>query len=116
MSKKRPPVRIRFKYNVDTGEIEEFIIDDNAVSSSEEYHDKVARSVAARLGRNPDITDAGPVRLPKTGPRQIQVLPDKEKPLEKAAEKDWWTETDRIGIYDEFYQNTQKPNKKTPNK
>jgi len=88
MEKKRPPVRIRFKYNVDTGEIEEFIIDDNAVSAGEEYHDKVAKSVAARLGRNPDITDAGPVRLPEAVPGQAQILPEKEKPPEKSAEKD----------------------------
>ena len=62
MSNKRPPIRIRFRYNVDTGEIEEFIIDDNAAAASEAYHDKVARAIAGWLGHNPVIDDAGPVR------------------------------------------------------
>jgi len=57
---KRPRVRIRFKYNRETGEIEEFIIDDNAPTASEEYHDQVAQAIASLLGRTPGIADAGP--------------------------------------------------------
>ncbi len=62
MAGARPPVRIRFKYNVDTGEIEELLIDDNAPDRSEEYHDRVAAMLAGQLGRNPAIEDAGPRR------------------------------------------------------
>lgn len=58
----RPKVRVRFKYNVDTGEIEEFIIDDNAPDRSESYHDQVARAFADPLGRHPEIEDAGRIR------------------------------------------------------
>ncbi len=89
MSRKRPRVRIRFKYNKDTGEIEEFIVDDNAPAASEEYHDKVAHAIAGRLGRNPDVEDAGPVRLPQIEPRAV-VVPveddERERPVEETAE------------------------------
>lgn len=56
----RPPVRIRLKYNSDTGEVEELLIDDGAPDCSEEYHDRVADAVARLLSRNPEVEDAGP--------------------------------------------------------
>jgi len=92
MSKtKRPRVRIRFKYNKDTGDIEEFIIDDNAPSASEEYHDKIAEAIAARLGSNPEIEDAGPIHLQQMEPQPVEVEPEKkeekEKPVEESKEK-----------------------------
>ncbi len=58
----RPPVRVRFRYNVDTGEIEEFIVDDNAPDRSEDYHNKVARAFAGQLSGNAEIEDAGRIR------------------------------------------------------
>ena len=57
----RPPVRIRFRMNIETGETE-FIIDDASPDRSEEYHDKVAQAIARFLDRNPQIRDAGPIR------------------------------------------------------
>ncbi|MCP4661415.1 MAG: hypothetical protein GY856_38925 [bacterium] len=60
---RRPAVKIRFKYNVDTGEIEQFLVDDQAPDRSEHYHDKVAEAVAGHLGRRPRIEDAGPRHL-----------------------------------------------------
>ena len=76
----RPPVRIRFKYNVDNGEVE-FIVDDNAASASEEYHEKVTRAVAGLLSRNPEIQDAGPVRQQSQGSRTVQPgKTEEEKP------------------------------------
>jgi len=71
MSKKRPPFRIRFKYNIDTGDVEEFIIDDNARAASESYHDKVANQIASKLARNPDVLDAGMLRQVATMPAHI---------------------------------------------
>jgi len=58
---RRPPVRIRFRFNVDTGETE-FIIDDGAPDRSEEYHDNVAQAIASYLARHPEIEDAGAIR------------------------------------------------------
>ena len=85
MSGKRPRVRIRFKYNKDTGEIEEFIIDDQAPAASEEYHDKVAHAIAGRLARDPDVEDAGPVRLPQVE-QQVVELPEVEEEEERTKE------------------------------
>ncbi|HLN26519.1 MAG TPA: hypothetical protein VK395_02100 [Gemmataceae bacterium] len=56
----RPRINIRFRYNFATGEVEEFLIDDNAPDRSEAYHDQVAQAVAGLLTRNPEIIDAGP--------------------------------------------------------
>lgn len=57
----RPPIRIRLRFNIDTGDIE-FIIDDISPDRSEEYHNKIAHAIASFLDRNPDIRDAGPIR------------------------------------------------------
>ncbi len=83
--KKRPRVRIRFKYNTDTGEIEEFIIDDNAPAASEGYHNGVARAIASRLGSQPEIEDAGAISLSET--LTPQTTPENEKNKEKRNEK-----------------------------
>lgn len=58
---KRSPIRIRFRFNVDTGETE-FIIDDGSPDRSEEYHDNVAQAIASYLTRHPEIEDAGSLR------------------------------------------------------
>ncbi len=57
----RPPIRIRFRFNIDTGDME-FIVDDNAPNRSEDYHDRVAETIARFLARNPEIRDAGHIR------------------------------------------------------
>jgi hypothetical protein len=53
-------VRIRLKYNLQTGEVEELLIDDNAPMGTEDYHDEVAQAVARNLVRQPVVEDAGP--------------------------------------------------------
>ncbi len=60
MSGKRPPVKIKFKYNLETGDIEQFIVDDNAAGASEEYHDRVALAIGDLLAHRSEIEDAGP--------------------------------------------------------
>ncbi|HLW03748.1 MAG TPA: hypothetical protein VKT82_34190 [Ktedonobacterales bacterium] len=57
----RPPVRVRFRFNIDTGEME-LIVDDISPDRSEEYHNKVAEAIASYLARNPDVQDAGAIR------------------------------------------------------
>jgi hypothetical protein len=57
----RPPIRVRLRFNIDTGEIE-FIIDDISPDRSEDYHNKIAHTIASFLDRNPEIRDAGPIR------------------------------------------------------
>ena len=60
MSNKRPAVKIKFKYNLETGAIEQFIVDDNAAGASEEYHDRVAQAIGDLLAHKVEIEDAGP--------------------------------------------------------
>ncbi len=58
---KRPPIRVRFRFDVETGETE-LIIDDDSPDRSDDYHDKVANAIAAYLRRHPEIESAGPIR------------------------------------------------------
>ncbi len=53
------PITIRFRFNQDTGQIEQFLIDDGDRAAPEEYHNKIARAIAGRLFRRPQIEDAG---------------------------------------------------------
>lgn len=85
MSEKRPRIRIRFRYNKDSGEIEELIIDDQAPAAPEAYHDGVARAIAGRLGRAPEIENAGPVRLSQIEPQTVET-PAGEMPLSPSAQ------------------------------
>ena len=57
----RSPIRVRFRYNLETGDIE-FIVDDTDPGASEEYHEKVAAAIARFLERHPEIQDAGHMR------------------------------------------------------
>lgn len=59
MADKRPPIKISFQYNVTTGEIEEFLIDDNAANAPDAYHDDVANMLLSHMGIEGDIEDAG---------------------------------------------------------
>ena len=61
MSDRRPPIRIRFRFNIETGELE-FIVDDVSPDRSNWYHDRVAQAIAGFLARNPEISDAGSIR------------------------------------------------------
>jgi hypothetical protein len=80
MSESRPPVRISFKYNKDTGEIVEFVVDDNSPTASEEFHDRVAQAVASSLGRRAEIYDAGhePAAEPRLVGETAAPLDDKQ--------------------------------------
>jgi hypothetical protein len=58
MSERRP-ITIRFRFNQETGQIEEFLIDDGDRTAPEAYHDQIARLIAGELFRTPRIEDAG---------------------------------------------------------
>jgi hypothetical protein len=55
----RKPITIRFRFNKDTGQIEEFLIDDGDRLAPEQYHNQIAAAIAGRLFRRPQIEDAG---------------------------------------------------------
>ena len=61
----RKPVTIRFRFNKDTGQIEQFLIDDGDRVAPEEYHNRIAHAIAGRLFRRPEIEDAGLAAIPE---------------------------------------------------
>ena len=93
MSEKRPRVRIRFKYNIETGDVDEFIIDDNAPTASENYHDDTARTIAGRLAHNIGLQEVGPRAviwsespvMPETTP--VVTEEEKEGLVEESAQE-----------------------------
>lgn len=66
----RQPITIRFRFNKETGQIEEFLIDDGDRTASEAYHDRIARAIASELFRKPQIEDAvtGSIATPQAAP------------------------------------------------
>ncbi len=86
---KRPPIRVRFRFNVDTGDLE-LIIDDDSPDRSDAYHDQVAEAIASYLARNPDIEDAGAIRHRLD--QEWQALIEAHEKKEKEPEKDTLTD------------------------
>jgi hypothetical protein len=78
----RKPVTIRFRFNQNTGQIEEFLIDDQDRTAPEAYHDRMARAIAGRLFRNPQVVDAGPdagaTTAPEAAPEPTPNPPQRE--------------------------------------
>ncbi len=86
MTNKRPPVKIKFRFNLETGTIEQFIVDDNAAGASEEYHDRVALAVGDLLARKVEVKDAGPrYRRPLTEEKRVAEKVDDGK-LDKVVD------------------------------
>jgi hypothetical protein len=79
----RKPITIRFRFNKETGQIEEFLIDDGDRTASEAYHDQIAHILAGELFRTPHIEDAGIVRANQATrsalpPQEVPTGPQRE--------------------------------------
>ncbi|MFF7449498.1 MULTISPECIES: hypothetical protein [unclassified Streptomyces] len=60
-------VRVRFRFNTDTGEVELFQVDDIGDGSGPEHeaeHDRVSAELGRLLARRPDIEEVSPVEEP----------------------------------------------------
>ncbi len=53
------PTRVRFRLNKLSGEIEEFIVDDQDRNLPEAEHDRIATEVAQVIARRPIVTPVG---------------------------------------------------------
>ncbi len=82
---KKQPVTIRFRYNKESGEIEDLIVDDNTPNASEDFHDQVADLIARQLGARATIEDAGPIRFESRS--ASKTVREKAKPKESAPGK-----------------------------
>lgn len=58
------PVRVRFVLNKITGEVEEFLIDDQDRSLPELEHDRIARDIGELVARNPGLAPVSPSAPP----------------------------------------------------
>ncbi len=76
----RKPVTIRFRFNQDTGQIEEFLIDDHDRTAPESYHDRIARAIAGQLFRNPQVVDTGATATDvESPPTMSELTPDPQR-------------------------------------
>jgi hypothetical protein len=86
---KKKPVTIRFRYNKQTGEVEDLIVDDNAPNAPEEQHDRIAALIASQLGARATIEDAGSIHFesrPATVRDTDQSSAKEKKPMETIPE------------------------------
>ena len=83
------PTLVRFRLNKLTGEVEEFLVDDQNRRLSEAEHDRIALEVAQAIERRPSITEvdaAAEVAVEtqvSTGPVERETVtdhPEREQP------------------------------------
>ena len=66
------PTRVRFRFNKVTGEVEEFLVDDQDRRLPEAEHDRIALDVGQMVAANPRVHEA----LPATSaPRRAEKPP-----------------------------------------
>ncbi len=74
------PTRVRFRFNRVTGEVEEFLVDDQDRNLAEAEHDRIATTVGRVLGRHPTLSEVtaapGPVRDPE--PESVPTATDRQ--------------------------------------
>ena len=76
------PTRIRFRLNKLTGEVEEFLVDDQDRTLPEAEHERIAAEVGRVIARNPVLHEVPGAPLP-TAPRR-----DDDEPGERDLERD----------------------------
>ena len=83
------PTQVRFRLNKLTGEVEEFLVDDQNRRLSEAEHDRIALEVAQAIERRPALievdaaTEAVVETQVSTGPVERETVtenPDREQP------------------------------------
>lgn len=57
------PTLVRFRFNKVTGEVEEFLVDDQDRNLSEAEHDRIAADVARFVVSNPRVLEVAPSRV-----------------------------------------------------
>ena len=84
------PTRVRFVVNKVTGEVEEFLIDDQDRNLPEDEHDRIALGIGALIARNPALViapRAGLARTPEAAPAAAsEDAEDQRRPDQAASE------------------------------
>jgi hypothetical protein len=80
-------VRVQFRVDVATGEVQEFLVEDMSTETSEDHdaeHDRIAREVGKVVARRPAPEQVTPG---EAGPSQLVYRPDDEdQPREQRPE------------------------------
>jgi hypothetical protein len=77
------PIHVQFRFNKITGQVEQFVVDDQDRTLTEDEHDRIATDVATTVARNPAISElTGP--LPATANRTT----DREPAVEDQRRED----------------------------
>jgi hypothetical protein len=81
------PTHVRFRINKITGEVEEFLVDDQDRTLPEEEHDRIAAEVARTVTRHPLVHE---VTTPPPAGDRVQPpdrVPDDEKERERPGDE-----------------------------
>ena len=73
------PVRVHFRFNKLTGEVETFTVDDQDRGLSEEAHDRVALEVGRVLARRPGVEEINVNTAPEPAPVPEAPSPDRQR-------------------------------------
>ncbi|GAB4537402.1 MAG: hypothetical protein Tsb0020_51980 [Haliangiales bacterium] len=86
------PVRVRFRFNQRTGEIEEFLVDDQDQTLSEAEHDRIAAQIAGMIAVSPTLVPVDDVEAasiaqgePLAEPAPREGEPREGEPLDEPA-------------------------------
>ena len=89
------PTRVRFRFNKLTGEIEEFLVDDQDRRLPEAEHDRIAAEVARMVAVSPGITPVDDASIEDAatgtdapGPHGREHEPEREDAREDEDERD----------------------------
>lgn len=87
------PVHVRFRFNKLTGEVEEFLVDDQNRQLSEAEHERIADDVGRMLCRRPRVNEVTPLaQQPQPIPRPVPT-PGETSTREQPSESTSATET-----------------------
>ncbi len=70
------PTLVRFRFNKATGEVEEFLVDDQDRNLSEAEHDRIAADVGRFLVQSPRVIEVAPGRA---APVPVVLGEDRER-------------------------------------
>lgn len=87
-------VRVRFRFNTETGEVELFQVDDIGSGSGPEHdaeHDRISAELGQVLARRPDVEEVSPLEEPprwRHDPRPAAGLRSEDEETETSGEQE----------------------------
>lgn len=73
------PTRVRFRFNKVTGEVEEFLVDDQDRQLPEAEHDRIAAEVGRFIDAHPRVREAALGAAPRAGAAPVEDRSSEEE-------------------------------------